>query len=1762
MADTDSGTQQAQPTPQTSTTSEQSGGGQTASGPVASADAVRAGAQNADPYRPGDTNDYSLEVDAGESSEATVANLYQAVPEEPEGNEVGPVEGDGASPDQATGVTAELGATAEAGPVETSVDAAAATTVQAAAAPDGADSAPIDDAAPAAGNIDTAPVELSTGDDGAQAAAASVGAGAGAGAGTGTGTGTGDTADDPIPNTEIGDLFDTDGSPNSFSEDAAAGSFVGLTGFALDVDEGDRVTYSINDSRFAIDPQTGVVTVAEGAEFDAETEPSITVEITATSSDGSSSTATFDFSVSDADEFDVGPVTDLDDTENAFAEDVAAGTQVGLTAFAEDADVTDSVSYSIDDPRFEIDPETGVVTIAEGAVFDAETEATLEVNVTATSTDGSTSTQAFTFTVTDVDDNDITPLSDTDASDNTVAENAAAGTVVGITAFASDADASDTVTYSITDDRFVIDAETGVVTVAEGANLDAETVSSIDLEVTATSTDGSSTSATFTITISDENEFGITPLSDTDASDNTVAENAAAGTVVGITAFASDADASDTVTYSITDDRFVIDAETGVVTVAEGANLDAETVSSIDLEVTATSTDGSSTSATFTITISDENEFGITPLSDTDASDNTVAENAAAGTVVGITAFASDADASDTVTYSITDDRFVIDAETGVVTVAEGANLDAETVSSIDLEVTATSTDGSSTSATFTINVEDGGDAPDLVVNEVGAREFVVNGSFETFTGTLGGSNGSGWYQNPDSVDGWTVENVDIHQAGHNNYGATDGGHHLDLASVTNGVASQVIEGQLDGHVYNLAMDLKSRGGLGQSVAKVYWNGELLDTIDPALTGADWQTFSFTVIGGSGDGSNTLTFVEVGSDNNGGTLIDSVSLTSSTTLDVAEEFEGAQITSLSVVDPDAGDTHSFTISDDRFEVVSDGGQYILKLKDNEAFDFEVESSVSVTVTVTDSTGLTDSETVVVNVIDVDESGYPVEALADVDASANVVAENSAAGTVVGVTAFADDPTTSDTVTYSISDSRFVIDANTGVVTVAEGANLDAETVSSIDLEVTATSSDGTSSSATFTVTISDENEFSIGSVSDIDATLNVIQDNAVAGTSVGISVFAEDLDATDTVSYTIDDARFVIDPVSGEVTVAEGAVFDSTNEPMISIQVTGTSSDGSSSVSSFQIAVNDPNVAPDLVVGEPAQRINYVKNGSFENFTSTGNDGGSGDALYYGDANVNDWVTVNTDIQTGGWSNLGTTDGDHRLDLADDHSNGYAYQDIQGLEAGLTYDLSVDLRDRGPAGDAIVEIYWGGELVARVDPALDGDGWNTYSFEVVGGAGAGNDRLTFREVGENNFKGTQIDNVVLTDSEGVIVAENDAGANIVSLSVVDPNLGDSHAFTVSDDRFEVVADGGGYMLKLKDGISLDYETEGSVTVNVTVTDDGGLSNTESINIRVVDQEGDPVFYGTEETIYVGETGSIDASNVLLANQGFEVSVTNLVAGSLTLGVLADLATDGGLIGVSGDVTGLLDGNQIGYDTLHGASEQFSVSFYEDVSQATVSVSNFYSDNLGVDCEVGHWYTFNDGQFVEAGTFLGTFDGTTTVDIDTSALFDQIVFTADVDTLGLGGSDFSISEIVYTDADLTVGGNDTLTGTSGNDTIYGLSGQDTIYGMDGDDLIVGGTRDDILFGGDGSDVFSYAMGDGNDTVYGGAGGSWIDIIDLNDGGTVLGDYGTDWNVTVTSGTINNVDMMNGEITLSDDAAGYIDLNDGARIEFTDIESIQF
>ena len=100
------------------------------------------------------------------------------------------------------------------------------------------------------------------------------------------------------------------------------------------------------------------------------------------------------------------------------------------------------------------------------------------------------------------------------------------------------------------------------------------------------------------------------------------------------------------------------------------------------------------------------------------------------------------------------------------------------------------------------------------------------------------------------------------------------------------------------------------------------------------------------------------------------------------------------------------------------------------------------------------------------------------------------------------------------------------------------------------------------------------------------------------------------------------------------------------------------------------------------------------------------------------------------------------------------------------------------------------------------------------------------------------------------------LAENSANASIAELVVTDPDALDSSSITVDDPRFEVL-DG---ILKLRDGESIDYETEPQIQLQLTATDSGSNQIVTGFTLDVLNVNEAPV------TTQVPGTATPDSSN--------------------------------------------------------------------------------------------------------------------------------------------------------------------------------------------------------------------------------------------------------------------------------------------------------
>ncbi|MBO6919903.1 MAG: cadherin domain-containing protein, partial [Rhizobiaceae bacterium] len=1270
------------------------------------------------------------------------------------------------------------------------------------------------------------------------------------------------------------------------------------------------------------------------------------------------------------------------------------------------------------------------------------------------------------------------------------------------------------------------------------------------------------------------------------------------------------------VSYSLSSNPggfFAIDANTGEVTVA-GA-LDYETDTSHTIEVTATSSDGTTSTQSFTIAVGDEDEHDVGAISDTDGSANTIAENVSNGDSVGITVSATDADGSNnTVTYSLSDDAggiFTIDGSTGEVSIADASGIDYETATSHTIEVTATSADGSTSTQSYTINVTDINEGPTGISVggishsedfEGGASGWSNNtttdgGTFSEFLGRFGAEDGSEGaektFSTPDAASK-TVFTMDVYEIdswdGHGGGGTTAGAESLVIE-----VAGETIEIPLDKSWSN-----ESSTGTSGSVSWSFtttdtnsnkefggWNDQSHKLVIEVSDPEDAVTFkiSSTLDQSIADESFGIDNFEVASYDADGNVLVSVN---------EDASAGTVVANLSAEDVDIGDSFTYTITNDPSGFFEISGDQIL-VKAGAALDTENAPSHDITVEVTDGNGNTYSETITINVADVDE--FDISAVSDNDGATNAVDEDASVGDTVGITALASDgDATNSDVTYSLSDDAgglFDIDASTGVVTVA--GSLDAETDTSHTIEVTATSDDGSTSTQTFSIGVNDVNETSITAISDTDGTGNSVTEGASIGTAVGITAFASDADATDTVSYSLSSnpgGFFAIDANTGEVTVA--AALDYETDTSHTIEVTATSIDGSTSTQNFTIDITD------------IDETIFIENSGFE---SQG-------------LSDNDWETP-----VDGWTiNNGTYSGvyDPRSSYASgisDENVAYLYEAGASLEQTLNdytyssdekmiFSVDIGIPSYSTEQEYKLEIVVDGTVVGtHTGSTGDSNTLQTATVEssVFDPSLDGQD-VTFRVVKLNeNTEELYIDNVQAhfvpwseqsedtsgsvellklndTETDGVASVSNlfsadldeisyevnltvdnipSGGATIVSYATMDGSASHDNEFTImlnSDGSLRIIinqtsnVNTGPLATDLTDGsehrLSVTWDnTDGSVKVYVDGTEE--FSATGVAKNNMIDGGG-TLTLGQEQNSISGSFGV----NQIFSGTMDDIRIFNDVRTATEIAdnhdsQLADPSSTSNLV-----ANWQFDGES--GTTVADLANQYDLTLSGDASleEGTVAGVTLTGDSANNTLTGGAGNDVLDGL-----SGKDTLDGGAGDDILMAGFDDG---TGDIFIGGEGNDTYQIEgstvENYRFNVDLNTGTDQYNHSYSGIENINGGNGNDTFTGDANANIFSGGAGNDTMYGGDESDIFVFGEGDGADTVHGGSGGGWTDTIELTDAGGDLGTYGTDWTVSLTSGSIDAQDANS--LTLSDDADGTITLADGSTVDFHEIERIEF
>lgn len=208
---------------------------------------------------------------------------------------------------------------------------------------------------------------------------------------------------------ELSDLVDQDPSPNQVSDSILVNNVnVGITAYAADT--AGRVTYQLLDSaqgRFSIDEASGIVHVADYLLLNATLFSNHDINVQVTGPNGLKKSKKFTVEVL-TEKLPISVITDINILPNEISERVENGAKVGITANA--IDVKDSVAYKLLEDgagRFKVDNGSGVVTVANGSIINAQQALAHEIEIEANSTDGTASSKKFVVDVLPNYENDI-----------------------------------------------------------------------------------------------------------------------------------------------------------------------------------------------------------------------------------------------------------------------------------------------------------------------------------------------------------------------------------------------------------------------------------------------------------------------------------------------------------------------------------------------------------------------------------------------------------------------------------------------------------------------------------------------------------------------------------------------------------------------------------------------------------------------------------------------------------------------------------------------------------------------------------------------------------------------------------------------------------------------------------------------------------------------------------------------------------------------------------------------------------------------------------------------------------------------------------------------------------------------------------------------------------------------------------------------------------------------------------------------------------
>ncbi len=515
-------------------------------------------------------------------------------------------------------------------------------------------------------------------------------------------------------------------------ENADNGTFVAVLGTTF----GDDVSYLLTndaDGRFDIGQTSGVLSVEDGSKLDFETNAQHAIEVSVFDAEGNLlfvTDPTNPLIIFVGDENEAPTAVSLENVVDNIDEDTDTSARVEVADIVVTDDALGNNLLSLigaDANKFEIDGDT--LYLKAGTVLDHEADSEFSVVVAVDDPAVGGSPDAFvsqTFTISDVNEAPNIVVNDVQ-----ITEDALNG-IVAEDLSASDPDnGPEDLTFNVV----TVEGGRFFLTTDPATTVTSFTQKQINDGLVGFEDDGDETPPQVSVTVSDLNltseivDLAITFTPVNDAPTAVALENVVA-------ALAEDTDTTARIKVAdivVTDDAL----GTNALSLA-GADADKFEIDGSELFLKAGTVLDHEADAGFDITVAvDDVDVGMSPDATVDQSfavtdvneaptaiflpNTRVNENAPTGTLVGA-AFAFDPDAGDSLTYGLDDDaggRFVIDPVTGRITVADGAGLDFEDATdqgTYEITVAATDLAGLTTTAGFTISLDDLNEAPTRVV--------------------------------------------------------------------------------------------------------------------------------------------------------------------------------------------------------------------------------------------------------------------------------------------------------------------------------------------------------------------------------------------------------------------------------------------------------------------------------------------------------------------------------------------------------------------------------------------------------------------------------------------------------------------------------------------------------------------------------------------------------------------------------------------------------------------------------------------------------------------------------------------------------------------------------------------------------------------------------------------------------------------------------------------------------------------------------------